>query len=94
MLFMIIERFKGGDPAPIYERLRETGRALPDGLRYVESWVELNFDRCFQVMECDDASLLQRWVLQWRDLVAFEIVPVSPSKAVRELFQKAEEPHE
>ncbi len=89
MLFMVIERFKGRDPAPVYARLRERDRALPEGLRYVDSWVEANFDRCFQVMECDDAALLQRWVLQWRDLVEFEIVPVSPSKAVRELFPPA-----
>jgi hypothetical protein len=87
MLFMIIERFKGRDPAPIYSRLREQGRALPDGLRYVDSWVEANFDRCFQLMECDDAVLFQQWVLQWRDLAEFEIVPVSSSKTVRELFQ-------
>jgi hypothetical protein len=86
MLFLIIERFRNRDPAPIYARLREHGRALPEGLRYVDSWVEANFDRCFQLMECDDAVLLQRWVLQWRDLVEFEIVPVSPSRAVRELF--------
>ena len=73
-------------PGPIYARIGEQGRALPDGLRYVESWVEANFDRCFQFMVCDDSVLLQRWVLQWRDLVEFEIVPVSPSQAVRELF--------
>ena len=76
-------------PAPIYARLREQGRALPDGLRYVESWIEANFDRCFQVMECEDAAVLQRWVLLWRDLIEFEIVAVSPSKAVRELFPPA-----
>jgi hypothetical protein len=86
MLFMVIERFKGRDPTPIYARLQEQGRALPDGLRYVGSWVEANFDRCFQLMECDDLGLLQRWVLQWRDLTEFEIVPVSPSQAVQELF--------
>jgi hypothetical protein len=91
MLFMVIERFKDRDPAPIYARLRERGRALPEGCRYVDSWIEVNFDRCFQLMECDDASALQRWVLQWRDLVEFEIVPVSPSKAVRELFSPAGE---
>jgi hypothetical protein len=86
MLFMIIERFKNRDPAPIYARLREQGRAMPDGLRYVDSWIEANFDRCFQLMECDDPVLLQRWILQWRDLMEFEIVLVSPSKAIRELF--------
>jgi Domain of unknown function (DUF3303) len=37
-------------------------------------------------MECDDARPLQQWVLQWRDLVEFEVVPVSPSREVRELF--------
>ena len=86
MMFMIIERFKNRDPAPIYARLQEQGRVLPDGLRYVDSWVEANFDRCFQLMECANAVLLQRWVLQWRDLVEFEIVPVSGSKDVRALF--------
>ncbi|MCI0700099.1 MAG: DUF3303 domain-containing protein [Planctomycetia bacterium] len=91
MLFMVIERFKDRDPNPIYARLREQGRALPEGLRYIESWIEANFHRCFQLMECEDALLLQKWVLQWRDLVEFEIVPVSPSKAVRELFAPVSE---
>ncbi len=86
MLFMVIERFKGRDPAPIYARLRECGRSMPDGLRYVDSWIEANFDRCFQVRECDDLGLLQRWILEWRDLVEFEVVPVSPSKAIRAMF--------
>jgi hypothetical protein len=79
VLFMIIERFKGRDPAPIYARLREQGRALPEGLQYVDSWVEANFDRCFQLMERDDALALQQWVLAWRDLADFEIVPASKS---------------
>ena len=42
MLFMVIERFKGRDAAPIYARLREHGRSMPDGLRYpVETLLEL-----------------------------------------------------
>jgi hypothetical protein len=86
MLFMVIERFKDRNPVPIYARVQEQGRALPEGLRYVDSWVEANFDRCFQLMECDDVVLLQQWTLQWRDLVELEIVPVSPSRSVRELF--------
>ena len=86
MLFMIIERFRNRDPEPIYQRLRESGRSMPEGLRYIDSWIEANFDRCFQLMECGDPRLVMQWVLQWRDLMEFEIVPVSPSKDVRELF--------
>ena len=79
MLFMVIERFKERDATAVYRRLREEGRGAPDGLRYEGSWIEANFDRCFQLMECDDARLLQRWVASWGDLVEFEIVPVVPS---------------
>lgn len=91
MLFMVIERFKDRDPSPIYSRLRERGRMLPDGLRYVDSWVEANFDRCFQLVEAEDAMALQRWILQWRDLVEFEVVPVTQSGAIRGLFLPAAE---
>jgi hypothetical protein len=61
MLFMVIERFEANDMLPIYKRLRDGGRMLPDGLRYVDSWVEPNFSRCFQLMECDDLRLFLQW---------------------------------
>ena len=81
MLFMVIERFRDHDMVPVYERLRGRGRMLPDGLRYVDSWVELNFSRCFQLMECDDLRLFQEWTLAWRGTgVTIEIVPVVGSK--------------
>ena len=79
MLFMVIEHFKDRDAVGVYGRAQAQGRIMPEGLRYVGSWVEANFDRCFQLVECDDASLIQRWVLAWRDLIDFEIVPVVPS---------------
>jgi hypothetical protein len=84
MLFMIIERFKDNDMVPVYQRVRDSGRSLPEGLRYVDSWIEPNFARCFQLMETDDARLLQEWVLSWRGLgVTFEIAPVVPSAETR-----------
>src|SRR6476469_9688738 len=87
MLFMVIERFKDRDPIPVYRRVRDPGIKFPDGLKYVGSWIEPNFDRCFQLMECDDLRLLQQWVLaNNRDLgMTFEIVPVVPSKETREV---------
>ncbi|MFN8549124.1 MAG: DUF3303 family protein [Candidatus Eisenbacteria bacterium] len=84
MLFMVIERFRDNDMIPVYRRVREGGRMLPEGLRYVDSWIEPGFARCFQLMECEDARLLQQWVLGWRGLgVTFEIVPVVPSAETR-----------
>ena len=80
MLFMVIERFRNRDAKAVYQRFRERGRMMPEGLRYVDSWVETNFDRCFQLMECVDPRLFEEWMSQWEDLMEFEIVPVITSK--------------
>jgi hypothetical protein len=82
MLFMVIERFRDRDALAVYRRFRERGRMTPEGLEYVASWVETNYDRCFQLMRCDDPRLFEEWTANWRDLVDFEIVPVSEPKEV------------
>jgi hypothetical protein len=87
MLFMVIERFKNRDAKAVYRRFRDQGRGAPEGLAYVGSWIETNFDRCFQIMECDDARLLQQWVAFWADLIEFEIVPVVSSAETRETIE-------
>ncbi len=84
MLFMVIERFRDDDMVPIYRRVRDEGRLFPEGLEYVDSWVEPGFTRCFQLMRCDDLRLLQEWVLKWRGSgTSFEIVPVLTSTETR-----------
>ena len=78
---MVIEQFRDNEMLPVYRRLRDGGRSLPEGLDYVDSWVEANFARCFQLMRCDDARLIQEWALEWRGVGAtFEIVPVVTSR--------------
>jgi Protein of unknown function (DUF3303) len=80
-LYMVIERFKNGDPAPVYRRFRDSGRLAPDGLFCVSSWVDVDLKRCFQLMETNDPQLLQRWIAQWSDIVDFEVIPVITSAA-------------
>jgi hypothetical protein len=75
--FMVIERFRSG-ARPVYERFRSEGRLMPDGVAFVASWVTADLGCVFQVMECDDITLLQRWVAAWEDLAEFEILPVVP----------------
>jgi hypothetical protein len=79
MLYMVIEHFRNGDPAPVYRRFREQGRLAPEGLRYVASWVTGDLQHCYQVMETDDPALLREWTSRWEDLVEFEVVPVITS---------------
>ena len=79
MLFMVIERFHPGRAPDVYRRFRDCGRMAPETVRYVSSWVDLSFDRCFQVMEADDETPIREWASNWEDLVDFEIVPVRTS---------------
>jgi hypothetical protein len=76
---MIIERFRNGDAIPVYRRFRDQGRGMPDGLRYVSSWVTTDLRQCYQVMECDRPALLETWMAAWRDIVDFEVIPVMTS---------------
>jgi hypothetical protein len=80
---MVIETFTQG-ARPVYERARDRGRMLPEGLDYVDSWVETDLRRCFQLMETDDPALFERWTAQWDDLGDFEIVPVLGSAEAAE----------
>ena len=79
MLFMVVEGFKDGDAAPVYERYRVEGRQLPDGVRYIDSWVSADLTMCFQVMEAPDRARLDEWIDRWSDLVDFEVVEVLTS---------------
>jgi hypothetical protein len=79
-LYMVVERFKGGDPVPVYRRFRDSGRLAPEGLTYVSSWVDANLERCYQLMETDEPQLLQQWIAQWSDIVDFEVIPVITSE--------------
>ena len=85
---MIIERFRGGDPRPVYERFGARGRMAPDGLHYVNSWVSEDLTICYQLMECDDRALLNGWIANWSDLVDFDVVPVVTSAEARDAVRR------
>lgn len=77
--YMVVEHFRNGDALPVYQRFRAQGRMAPDGLVYLESWVDERMERCYQLMETHDRALLDAWMACWDDLVAFEVYPVISS---------------
>jgi hypothetical protein len=76
---MVVEKFKNGDPVPVYRRYRDQGRLAPDALHYVMSWVDEKVERCFQLMEADERSSLDEWMAAWSDITDFEVYPVITS---------------
>ena len=84
MLYMIVERFQSGKAKALYERFEEKGRMLPEGVHYINSWIDEQVSVCFQVMESDTKEKLQQWIDQWNDLADFEIIPVITSVEAKE----------
>ena len=82
-LYMVVEHFKNKDAVAVYRRFRDHGRMAPEGLLYLSSWVDDKFERCYQLMATEDASLLGEWMANWSDLVNFEVhaVVTSPEAA-------------
>ena len=78
-LYMVIEKFHGGDPIPVYRRFRDRGRMAPEGLRYVSSWVSTDFGCCYQLMETADPTLFDSWIANWKDLADIDVIPVVTS---------------
>jgi hypothetical protein len=77
---MVIEHFRNGEAAPVYQRFKERGRMAPAGVTYVSSWINESLTTCYQVMETSDRSLLDEWMENWTDLVEFEVHPVITSQ--------------
>ena len=89
-LFMVVEHFRNGEAAPVYQRFRERGRLAPEGLSYIASWVDDALSTCFQVMETADRALLEEWMSHWSDLINFEVHPVMTSaEAAQRMAPKA-----
>ena len=87
-LYMVIENFRNGDAVPVYRRFRDRGRLAPVGLSYVSSWVNEKLDRCYQLMETEDRALLDQWIINWSDIVDFEVHPVIRSEEASEKIRQ------
>ena len=81
---MIIERFHPEKVSTLYRRFAEKGRMMPDGVNYVNSWINEDVTVCYQVMEAESIEKLNEWISHWSDLADFEIIPVITSAQAKE----------
>ena len=89
MVYMVIERFHPGKVKELYKRFDERGRTLPEGVHYINSWINEEVSVCYQVMESSSEEKLKEWISHWNDLAGFEVIPVITSaEAKAKVFTK------
>ena len=74
--YMVVERFKPGCFEQNNERWNQKGRMLPEGLYYLNSWVNKEENICFQLMETNHPQLFDKWIENWKDFTDFEVFPI------------------
>lgn len=84
MQYMIIEKFRPGRAEELYRRFEEKGRMLPEGVSYINSWINDDVTVCYQLMEAGGPEKIQEWTGYWNDLADFEVVPVISSAEAKE----------
>jgi hypothetical protein len=62
---------------------------MPEGVQYINSWINEEVTVCYQLMESDSIEGLQQWISNWGDIVDFEVIPViSSAEAKEKVFSK------
>ncbi|HWC53463.1 MAG TPA: DUF3303 family protein [Chitinophagaceae bacterium] len=86
---MVIERYHEGKAKMLYQRFSEKGRMMPEGVQYINCWINEEVTVCYQLMESDSIEGLQQWISNWSDIVDFEVIPViSSAEAKEKVFSK------
>jgi hypothetical protein len=83
MTYLVIERFFPDKVKALYQKFAEQGRMLPEGVVFVQSWIDEKVEICYQIMESDSIEKLWQWALLWKDYADFEIIPVINSEQAR-----------
>jgi len=89
MTFMIIETFRKGKVKELYKRFADKGRQLPEGVTYINSWIDENVETCYQVMESDTIEKINEWIRLWKDVADFRVIPVITSAEAKKKVDAA-----
>ena len=63
-------------------------RTAPEELKELGRWHAARGDGGYVVVETDDPKAITNWLLQWSDLLSYEVEPVISDEEMGELFQK------
>ncbi len=86
MKFIVEYRFQPAAHLDSMKRFAETQGPPPPGITMHGRWHAVGGHRGFTFTETDDVKALYAWVLNWADLLSFEVTPVLDDAEVSEVL--------
>lgn len=75
MLFIVSWKAGPESRSSRIDRFLTTGGAPPDGVKMLGRWHAIGRDSGVAIAETNDPVLLQKWALNWTDLMQMDICP-------------------
>lgn len=73
MLFMVSWTISPQNRNSVIQRFLETKGAPPEGVKMLGRWHAVGGSSGFGIAETDDVVQIQKWVLQWNDLMNMDV---------------------
>ncbi|HEX8542105.1 MAG TPA: DUF3303 family protein [Pseudomonas sp.] len=89
MLFIVNWSIHSQNRNRAIERFLKTGAVAPAGVTMLGRWHAVGGMTGFGIAETDDITLIQKWVLQWSDLLAMEVHPALTDEQAAPLLAAA-----
>jgi len=74
--YMVVEKFKPNCFEENNSLWNKKGRMFPEGLYYLNSWVNKEQNICFQLMETNDPKLFETWIENWKEFTDFDVFSI------------------
>lgn len=71
------------------ERFLKTGAVAPAGVTMLGRWHAVGRSAGFGIAEATDLTLIQKWVLDWNDLLNMEVYPALTDEQLAPLMAAA-----
>ena len=89
MLFIVNWTISPGNRNSAIQRFLKTGGAPPEGVKMLGRWHAVGRAGGFGVAEADDLALMQKWVLEWSDLMSMDVHPALTDEQAAPLLAAA-----
>jgi hypothetical protein len=72
------EYAKGDDISKLRKFAEDHHAKVPDGLEYVDGWLDVNGRRVFELIRTSNENLIKEWTMQLADLYIIDVDHVIP----------------